>query len=491
MAVSKKGLIDIFGEKNVIDNEDILREYAQDQSFSHGRKPDFVVFAEKVEQVQQVVRLANETLTPLIPYSSGLNFHGAALPEHGGIIVNLSRMNRVLQVDEDNWFAMVEPGMTFEQFQGELMKKGFRLMIPFGVAPRRSVLTSCLERDPVMAAPSFEYGNYLIMDTELVLPDGEVLRTGLWSSGGKPGGAMGPIRNILFRLWTGAQGTLGIMTKMAVQINPFIKERKLYFITFNELSEAIEPLKQIQRKEIGMECFLLNRFNLAALLSQEWEVPQTFPVNPKPSESFEQLKTILPPWVLSICIQGSPRHPEEKIAYEDEALREVCHSLNVEVKESLAQASDLNQVLLNEIIYPWGILKKFNYRGSVHDLSFKSPLKDIAEMELVIKRACDVGNFDTTSVGAYLLPLERGRAVHCEFDLHCNLQDAEETRRVKDLWLKASEALMNHGACFDRPYGAWANMVYQRSGSYTAKLREVKAELDPNRIMNPGKLCFT
>ncbi len=490
MALEKKRLVGIFGKERVFDHEPTLTQYAQDQSFSPTRKPDFVVFAETVEEVQQMVMLCNETSTPLIPYSSGLNFHGAALPDHGGVILNLSRMNKILQVDEENWFAVVEPGVTFEQLQTELLKRKFRLMIPFGVPPKRSALTSYLERDPVMAAPSFEYGNFLIMDTELVLPTGEVFKTGIWCCGGGAGGPMGPVRNVLFRLWTGAQGTLGIMTKMGMQINPFIEERKALFISFADLSQAIEPLMRIQRREIGMECFLLNRFNLAALLSEEWKVPEKFPTPPTPSESFEHFKRVLPPWVLTICINGAPRHPEEKIAFEEEALREVCHSLNVEVKEMLPQVSGLNRIILNEILYPWGVLKKFNYRGSVHSLTFKCSLTDIAEMEAAVKKACDAHGYDNSSVGAYLLPLERGRAMHCEFDLHCDLGDAKQRDKVKGLWRKASEILLNQGAYFDRPYGAWAEMVYQRAGNYTTKLKEIKRELDPQGILNPGKLCF-
>ncbi len=98
--------------------------------------------------------------------------------------------------------------------------------------------------------------------------------------------------------------------------------------------------------------------------------------------------------------------------------------------------------------------------------------------------------YETGDVGSYLLPMERGRAVHCEFDLHCDPADQGETERVKRAWLEASEALMNKGAYFSRPYGPWAEMMYRRSGTYTRKLKEIKDEVDPNYIMNPGKLCF-
>ena len=70
---------------------------------------------------------------------------------------------------------MIEPGVTARQMQDALAGTGLRAMLPFGIPPERSVLTSFLERDPSVAAVSFEYGNELIMDMELVLPDGELL----------------------------------------------------------------------------------------------------------------------------------------------------------------------------------------------------------------------------------------------------------------------------------------------------------------------------
>jgi FAD/FMN-containing dehydrogenase len=102
----------------------------------------------------------------------------------------------------------------------------------------------------------------------------------------------------------------------------------------------------------------------------------------------------------------------------------------------------------------------------------------------------DKYHYPLQDIGVYVLPIERGRAVHCEFDFHCDLNDKDDTEQVKNLWKEVSERLIDEGAFFDRPYGVWADMVYSRTGTYTQKLKELKKELDPNNILNPGRLCF-
>jgi len=480
----------MLGRDRVSDDNRLLEQFSRDQSFAPARRPDVVVYPESVEEVHAVVCYANRVRVPVVPFSSGLNLHGAAVPDHGGILLNLSRMNQIPLMDEKNLLVAVEPGVTYEQLQAYLLARGYRVMIPFGVPPGRSVLTSYLERDPVMAAASFEYGNALIMDTEIILPTGELLRTGVWSTADKPGGGVGPVRQLLYRLWTGAQGTLGVMTKMCLQIHPVIKHKKIFFLTFRNLTDAMGPLAGIQRREIGLECFLLNAFNLAAMLADDWEIPASFPTSRRPSAAFDRLKAELPSWTMVIVLHGAPRHPEEKIAYEEEALWQECERHNLHLTESLPGVPGLARMMESVILRPWRVLKKFNYRGSAHDLNYASPLKKAALMESVIKETCLSNGYPPADIGGYLLPVERGRAVHCEFDLHCDLSNRSELEAVREVWLKSGEALMNTGAYFSRPYGPWAEMIYRRSGSYTRKLKEIKNEIDPNNIMNPGKLCF-
>jgi hypothetical protein len=443
-----------------------------------------------VEEVQEIIRYANKNKIPVVPLSSGKNLHGATIPDQGGIILNLNRMDKILQVDEKNWFAIIEPGVTYSKLQDEMVKKGFRIMIPWGVPPDRSVLTSYLERDPVLQSASFEHGNSLIMDMEMILPEGDLFRTGYWATGGKPGGPLGPIRNVVYRLWTGAQGTLGVITKMGIAIHPLPTFRKVFFLTFDSLEEMIEPMKRIQRREIGMECFALNSFNLAALLNEDWTAPTSFPCDTETSPTFKNLQDSLPHWTMIICLQGLPRLPEEKVAYEEEALRETCEGLGVELLSTISPSMALDKLFLSEFLKPFNALKKFGFKGSVHDLTFKSPLRKIADLEDLLLSHCHQEGYPPQEVGGYCLPIERGRAMHLELDLHCDLKDREETAKVKRIWHQASELLMNNGAYFDRPYGPWAEMVYSRAANYTQKLRDVKKEIDPNNILNPGKLCF-
>jgi hypothetical protein len=322
------------------------------------------------------------------------------------------------------------------------------------------------------------------------MPDGELFRTGCWNLGGRPGGFYGPGFNMLYRLWTGAQGTLGVFTKMIVSVQHLSNTRKFYFIPFVSSEKIPEFIKKVQRKEIGWECFGLNRFNMAAILNDEWSVPEIFPAPRKQSPAFDKLQELLPAWTVIIGISGSPYYPEEKIDYEEEALENICQQMNISLNKLTKLNRNVEDIFLKESLRPWSVLKKFNYKGAVHDLSFKLPLKKLPEIEKTVYEEAQAGKYPSKDIGGYFVVVERGRGINCEFDLHSNPASPDDVERVKSTWLSASKALMDKSALFDRPYGAWAEMVYNRMPQYALKLKKIKNEMDPKGILNPGKLCF-
>src|SRR5512136_1107488 len=122
----KEQLIEIVGQDNVLDSPDILKMYSGDKSFAKELAPIMVVKVQNASEVQQVVKLANHTKTPLIPMSSGFpHYRGDTVPSvPGAVIVDLSGMKRIIKVNRTHRVAIIEPGVTYAELQTELAKHG-------------------------------------------------------------------------------------------------------------------------------------------------------------------------------------------------------------------------------------------------------------------------------------------------------------------------------------------------------------------------------
>ncbi len=112
-----KGLGKIVGTDNVTDNGQDLEKYSRDESLFSGVCPSFIVRPADAEEVRGLVRFANKKNIPLIPVSSGMHFNGTTLPAQGGIILDLGRMDRIIEVDIRNRRAMIQPGVRWGRLQ--------------------------------------------------------------------------------------------------------------------------------------------------------------------------------------------------------------------------------------------------------------------------------------------------------------------------------------------------------------------------------------
>ena len=495
-------LASIVGAANASDEPSVLEAFSRDQSFVPPRRPNYVVRPGKVEEVQRIIIFANSCMMPVIPFSSGTNFHGGTVPEQGGILVDLRRLNNIVYIDERNWNALIEPGVTYNQLQAELEKRHLRIATPLTSPPSASVLADYMERNPVVTAADFIFGNELFNTYDIVMPTGELFTVGHPPT--KKARSMAPDGPALdfYRLFQGAQGTLGIVVRMSIRLLPLPDAQKVLFLPADTVERAVEIIQRIERRELGLECFALNSFDLAAFLaeapSQEAKLRKgkyieargARPWSAKQLAQFQSLRESLPPWTVVLCLTGWARRAEEKLEYQELDLRDVATEFGFEIKNTVGGVTGLDKIIKEEVLHPWRMQKRFGYKGSCHGLMFHARPDTVAELEDTIAEVASIYHYPASDIGGYLLPIERGRTIYCEYDLHCNLDDPADSQRVKELFEAASEVLVDRGAFFDRPYGTWAEAMYRRAGTYTEYLKKIKSKLDPNSVMNPGKLGF-
>lgn len=480
----KSNLAKIVGEENVSDDPKVLRDFSVDFSLEKPRMASCVVRTKDRQDVQKVIEFANETKVPVTPSSSGIHFKGAALPLQGGIVMDLNGMNQIQDIDERNRKARIEPGVTWPQLQDELAKRHLMAMMPFLPHPKKSVVTSSLERDPIVIA-KYEYADP-VLTMEFVYPNGKIMRTGSAivpraTEDGISDCAMpeGPDLDY-WRLLQGAQGTMGVATWVNVKVEYLPEVNKMFFIPFDKIDDSIEPLYRIQRRMIGLECFLLNKLNLATILAE------------KLPDDIEKLMSTLPEWVVVLVLSGGKRRPEMKIEYEEEALREVGKELSLtRIMTHLPGIPGAEKKLLEMLRKGWPAEKtywKFAYKGACEDIFFITKMEKTPQFLEIIKKAA--ADFGIANLGYYVQPIEYGRACHFECDIFHNSADAKELEAVRKFYAETNKQLLDAGALYTRPYGSIADLVYARATSYTSTLKKLKALYDPNNVLAPGKLCF-
>ena len=171
---------------------------------------------------------------------------------------------------------------------------------------------------------------------------------------------------------------------------------------------------------------------------------------------------------------------------------EIASSFHLRARRTVAGISGLETTIIQKFrqLPENGDYWKTRFKNSMQDIFFITTMNRVQEfIELVIGNAPLYG-ISLRQIGTYMQPLERGRACHMSFSFPCDLASEKERDNIRKFHLDVSQKLHNAGAFFSRPYGPWSNMVYRNTTFYTNTLRQIKKVLDPNSILNPGKLCF-
>jgi len=489
MIDTKSTLLKIFGTSNITDDPEMLNRYSRDESFVHPLRPWSIVQPKNISQVQELVRWANETSTPLVPVSSGPpHFHGDTVPGAlGALIVDLSGMKKILGINRRNQVAIIEPGVTYREMQLALAKEGLRLSTSLLPRANKSVLASLLEREPRLIPRNQWSSMDPLRCLEMVWGDGKRVWSGFAGTGPVNSQKQAsqnkyPLdlsslgQTDFYRFLASAQGSMGIVTWASVRCEVLPQLHKLFFVTATKLNALFDFMYWILKFRYANELFLMNNINLSYVLGES-------------RDQIKALKDKFPPWIILISIADRTELPAEKAELQEKDIRDIARQSGLSLRSDIAGipgASVLETIMKPSREPYW----KLNYKGGCQDIFFITPLNRTPEFVKTIAAVSEGIGYPYTDIGVYIQPRHQGVNCHCEFNIPFNPNSPEETARVQSLYSRASDALNHQGAFFTRPYGIWSDMAFNRDPHSATLLKNVKKILDPKGIMNPGKLCF-
>jgi FAD/FMN-containing dehydrogenase len=504
MADKKDELIKVAGAENVITDPAALDGFSRDYSFTAPRKPLLAVKPANTDNVQGIVKWANQTKTPLVPVSSGLpHFRGDTVAaSDGAVIVDLSGMDRIIMMDRRNRVAIVEPGVTYSKLQTELAKVGMRLSMPLKPRSSKSVLGSILEREPI-TNPRYSWSlSEPLRCLETVMGNGDIFRTGELAGANVSTSTSGaatfmPIEELLekrrktqetalyqygpgqfnyHKILGAAQGTMGIVTWASLRCEVLPKVQKFYLVPAEKLENIIGFAYKLLRIRFHDEFLLLNSSNLASILGEG-------------TEQITRLRKELPPWVLIFGLAGRDLLPEEKVAFLEKDISDIAQQFGLRLETAVpgAKAPQVAETVLNPSKEPYW---KLRYKGGCQDIFFLTTLNRAPEFTATMYQVAEEFKYPLSDIGVYIQPTHLGTSCHVEFNLPYNPGDETDVTRVQGLFTRASVELSTKGAFFSRPYGIWADLAYSRNAEHTSLSRKLKQLFDPNNVLNPGKLCF-
>lgn len=237
--------------KNIVSSANVLTDveeryvYAQDATNKQSIEnlPDAVVFVHTVDEVQQILKLCYENNIPIIPRGAGTNLVGACIPKQGGIILNFSKMNKIIEINQENLTARVQPGVVVGALQAEVEKLGL-----FYPPDPSNLKVSTIGGSIALSSGgprTFKYGSTkdYVIDLKVVLADGRIINTGSNTAKNSTGYHMS-------QLFMGSEGTLGIVVEALVKLIPKPEGSKVLLAYFDKISDATHAVNVILENKL-------------------------------------------------------------------------------------------------------------------------------------------------------------------------------------------------------------------------------------------------
>jgi len=477
-----KALSAVENAPEIVTDKKACADYiAENRSRIPASEPHAIIYPTCSEQVQKLVRLANEHRVSLVVRSSHGNetMNGSSLPTMGTdcVAVNLSKMNKIMHIDPKNNMAIIEAGVTYGQLNEALKPYGLYCEHPLAPRAEKSVIASLLDREPVMTPKHIWDVPDPLCCVEMVMGNGWLFRTGsaagpgtleeMIESGCGINQAQGPVWLDLGRVITGSQGTLAIVTWASVKVRPIGTVSSLAFVQSDDINTLTEFTSMVIRRRLGEEIVLLNRRGLAQVMGVNYE------------DILE-----MPKWTLVSSIRGFRFFPERYMNDQLADMEDIAKEYGLTVKKQLTGIPDekVYDVLRNTS--EKGAYWKQRYGKELMDMFFLSTMDKIESCTALAETAVKKCGLNDENLCIYAQPSQMGRNYHIEFIINADSKTADMLENM------LGNALLDNKAFFSRPYGKITESVFERYAGQTAYLPYVKMFFDENRILGPGKLVY-
>jgi glycolate oxidase len=447
-------LREIVGEANVVIDPDKVEPYGAD-AVKEKFPPEAVVFPSTTAEVSAILKLANEYLFPVTARGGGVGYSGGAVPIDGGIVIGTDRMNRIIEINPDDLYAICQPGIRTEELQDVAAELGL-LFAPDPASYKDSFIGGNIaENAGGMRTPKYGVTKHHVLGLEVVTATGDVIRTG-----GKT------VKNVvgfdLTGLMCGSEGMLGIITEATLKLLPMPEATATVRASFRSMEAA---------------CRVLTRFTPAGLLPTAMEVIDRVCIEAV-EESFAFGLGREAQAVLLVAVDGS-RSEVERSSTEMERIVSTHGGFDViraATRDEEDRLWDLRRAI-SPALMKYGSLK-FNEdvvvpRSRVPEL--------VARIEEIGKRHDTfVANFGHAGDGN----------IHVNFVV--DREDQAAVRRARECVAETFRLAIELGGTISGEHGIgyvkaqYLDLAIDRSTLEVMK--SIKKVFDPNGILNPGKM---
>jgi D-lactate dehydrogenase (cytochrome) len=432
----------------------VLEQHGTDESYHAVAPPDAVAFVQSTEEVSEVVKICAAAGTPVIPFGAGSSLEGHISATEGGVSLDLTGMNKILNVEPENMSCKVEAGVTREQLNVDLRATG----LMFTVDPGANATLGGMISTNASGTTTVRYGNMKtnVMSLTVVMPDGRIIKTGSKTRKSSAG-------YDLTRLLIGSEGTLGIVTEAELRLFGIPEAEKTMICQFDSIQNAVDTCATVMQMGISVARMELMDENTVEAINK-----------------YSKLETPVRPSLI-IEHHGSPGEVEEQSAVVVEIANDF-EAKNIELATSAEERKKLwsgrhaawyatmNQMpgsrgLSTDVAVP------FNKLSDVI-VETQADLKESGLFGTIVGHVGD-GNFHV------MLPFFQ--------------DDAELMQKVHDFSDRlVNRAIEYEGTCTGEHGIGNGKMSYlsKEHGDSVEVMHTIKKALDPKNIMNPGKIFY-